>query len=170
MVEYHIYDYPSVSGGFNSRWAAAVAMELDPPLVLVKTETVDSEDKIMGLHAQAIADGYEGLMVRNSAGAYEGKRSYNLQKIKEFDDAEFKIIGVNEGRGKLAGHAATFTCVTSEGSEFEVKLTGDTERLKDYLRNDALWRGKWLTVKYQGFTNSNNVPRFPVGISIRDYE
>ena len=30
--------------------------------------------------------------------------------MKLWQDAEFKIIGINEGKGKLAGHAATFIC------------------------------------------------------------
>ena len=40
------------------------------------------------------AQGYEGAMVRNAQGAYESHpthRSGDLQKIKEFDDAEWPI-------------------------------------------------------------------------------
>jgi ATP-dependent DNA ligase len=114
--------------------------------------------------------GYEGLMLRNKEGLYANKRSYDLQKFKKFDDAEFKIVGVEEGRGKLRGHAAAMVCETSDGTKFKAKLDGCTGYLKDLLEDDSLWEGKSLTVKYQGLTGKNQVPRFPVGKAIRDYE
>jgi len=168
-VEYHIYDMPSEAGGFKNRYAALP--KFSQPLVLVQTLQVQTESDILSAHERATEDGYEGVMVRSGADTpYEGKRSQTLLKIKEFDDAEFPIIGVCEGRGKLAGHAATFTCRTPEGVEFEVKLRGDTEQLRKYFTDHTLWQGKVLTVKYQGMTNTNKVPRFPVGVAIRDYE
>jgi len=114
--------------------------------------------------------GYEGSMVRNKDGKYVNKRSYDLQKIKDFIDGEFQIVGVEEGRGKLQGHVASFVCQMDDGKQFKAKMKGDTERLKDYFNNHSLWLNKKLTVKYQGLTGKNGVPRFPVGIVIRDYE
>jgi DNA ligase OB-like domain len=58
----------------------------------------------------------------------------------------------------------------SDGKEFLAKMSGDTANLKDYFTNHKLWKGKRLTVKYQGLTGANGVPRFPVGVAIRDYE
>jgi len=115
-------------------------------------------------------DGYEGAMLRNVKGLYVNKRSVDLIKIKEFKDEEFEITGIDEGRGKLAGHVGAFVCVTSDGKEFLAKMSGETAKLKEYFENHKLWKGKRLTVKFQGLTGANGVPRFPVGIAIRDYE
>lgn len=114
------------------------------------------------------AQGYEGAMVRNLDAPYEGKRSYGLQKVKEFDSAEFRIVGCCEGRGKLQGHVAAFQCVTPAGAPFEAKMEGELGRLKAYFEDHALWRGKLLEVKFQGYTTKNRVPRFPVGLRFRD--
>jgi ATP-dependent DNA ligase len=114
-----------------------------------------------------IASGYEGAIVRNAAGIYTiNKRSYDLLKVKSFDDAEFQIVGVEEGRGKLAGHGI-FICKTGGGTDFEVKLKGEQEALKDILLNPDKYIGQPLTVQYFGLTKKSEVPRFPVGLRLR---
>ena len=59
---------------------------------------------------------------------------------------------------------------TKEGVVFGAKMDGDTERLREYFENHSLWKGKQLTVRYQGFTKKQNVPRFPVAKAIRETE
>ena len=48
-------------------------------------------------------------------------------------------------------------------------MEGALESLKTYLATPTLVVGKLLTVRYQGLTNGS-VPRFPIGVSVRDYE
>ena len=139
------------------------------PLVFVDTREVADVEELMHQFTEDRKQGYEGSMVRNAKSAYEGKRSYNLQKIKSFDDAEFEIIGVKAGRGRMA-ECAIFQCRTKKGAEFDCKMEGSLETLKPFLLKPKSVIGKMLTVRYQGFTNRENVPRFPVGIALRDYE
>lgn len=188
-IQYHIYDCVQTDVQFSERWATIQAWLLESdrevavgkkrsreepasPLRLVSTRQVADEGELMEAYEEYVhQQGYEGAIVRNAAGLYrEGARSYDLQKIKEFEDAEFDVVDVSEGRGKLAGHAATFVCRTDAGHPFEAKMRGDTERLREYWENHDLWKGKRLTVQYQGLTNKNQVPRFPVGVALRDYE
>ena len=105
-------------------------------------------------------------MVRNFQGAYVNKRSVDLLKVKEFDSSEFKVVGVEEGRGKLAGHAI-FVC-ESGTTQFRTKMKGETSRLKEYFENPTSVLGRMLEVKYQGLTNKAGVPRFPVALRFRD--
>lgn len=171
IVQYHIYDQ-ACEGTFEERYGAlAEILQLAEPysLKLVSTVAVDSEDHVIERFEAARALGYEGVMIRNTQSTYANKRSYDLQKVKEFDDAEFEIIGIEEGRGKLAG-AAIFICQNELGRPFKAKMKGDTDMLKQYFVNHTLWTGKKLTVQYQGLTGAEKVPRFPVGVAIRDYE
>lgn len=126
-----------------------------------------NEDEMMLAFEKFLEQGYEGLMVRNMKARYVNKRSYDLQKVKEFQDSEFTVTGVEEGRGKLAGHAI-FVCKTSSGVEFRAKMKGETSALKKYFEHPELALGKQLTVKYQGVTNKSGVPRFPVGIRFKE--
>ena len=47
-----------------------------------------------------LKQGYEGSILRLN-GPYEQKRSYNLQKFKDFSDTEATIVGYEAGKGKL---------------------------------------------------------------------
>jgi len=105
-------------------------------------------------------------MVRNYKGVYEYRRSYNLLKIKSFDDEEFKVIGLEKGRGRMSS-CAIFLCETKNGDRFSCKMRGSLDILKDYLINPQKVIGKILTVQYQGLTNGS-LPRFPIGLRIRE--
>jgi hypothetical protein len=137
-------------------------------LELVATEICDSVDKMKELHSNYVAEGYEGIMLRNKEGVYKGARSNDLQKYKEFFDAEYKIIGYEEGKG-LEDGCVIWKCVTSKGKVFSCRPRGSREdRQCMYLDGDK-YINKMLTVRYQEETDEG-LPRFPVGITIRDYE
>ena len=167
IVQYHVYDM--VDGcAFTERTDRIKSSGFVNPLVAVKTNYTLNAEELMEQFNEDRNDGYEGTMVRNADSLYENKRSYNLQKIKEFDDAEFKITGIKSGRGRMA-ECAIFTCTTAKGELFDCKMEGSLDVLKAILKNPRSVVGKWLTVRYQGFTNGN-MPRFPIGVVVRDYE
>jgi DNA ligase-1 len=169
-VEYHIYDLAQDRTPYHLRYET---LRMDAkyrftwPLHVVKTVEVTDEDELMLAFEEALAHGYEGAIVRNANGLYVNKRSYDLQKVKEFIDEEFVVSGVEEGRGKLEGHGI-FVCKTKDGTEFRAKMKGSLESLKQYYENPGLAIGKQLTVKFQGYTAKNGVPRFPVALRLRE--
>lgn len=107
--------------------------------------------------------------MRNMAsGGYKiGNRSTDLQKYKKFvEDAEFVITDVVEGKGSEAG-CAIYVCRTPEGKSFNVRPKGDVASRRAAYADRAALVGRELIVKYQGLSD-DNIPRFPVGISVRD--
>lgn len=173
LVEYHIYDMPSDKPFIERNKDLKELFKKIPkksPLKLVETIIVHDELELNDALERFLAEGYEGAMARPLNGAYEYKRSGNLMKLKKFEDAEFEIIGVEEGRGKLQGHVGAFICKTKDGTEFKAKMAGEIIHLKRHFENQEKLIGKKLTVKFQGLTGKNKVPRFPVGKAIRDYE
>ena len=130
-------------------------------------QTLFSEADMKSLHKQYVALGYEGIMLRNSAGLYEsGKRSADLQKYKEFLDEEFEIVAVGKDKNDNA-----VLCVfdPTAGETFTV-CYGDFEERKNQLENWKNYIGKKLTVKYQTRYKDSKLPQFPTGVVIRDYE
>lgn len=170
-VQYHMYDLVNLEHDFLKRHRALHLIysgtdeQTSKYLKLVTTERVDESDvtKVFRLYR---SQGYEGAMLRNYKSLYVGKRSYDLQKVKEFDDSEFRITGVEEGRGKMKGHAI-FVCETSGGKEFKAKMRGSLELLAEIFENQSVYIGKSLTVMYQGLTK-DGIPRFPVGVRVRE--
>jgi DNA ligase 1 len=168
LVQYHIYDHAG-RGSFQSRLSDLMAElnEQHTHLRLVHNGMARSETELVEAAKAYLKAGYEGAMARNVDGAYENKRSNNLQKVKFFLDDEFEVIDVTEGRGKMTGHGI-FVCKTEEGQVFEAKMEGELDKLKEVWHNKEAYKGKKLTVKYQGLTTKNRVPRFPVGLRIRE--
>jgi ATP-dependent DNA ligase len=170
-VQYHVYDIVNADPFSERAERIRKIFTIGPPRFryLVKAETfrVDGEDEVTDYFQQFRDEGYEGAILRNAAGLYAHKRSADLIKLKEMEDAEFKITGIEEGRGKLQGHVAAFVCEMPDGQTFKAKMRGDTDMLRKYFENHSLWQGKLLTVKFQNLTGKNGVPRFPVGLRFR---
>jgi len=177
VMQYHIYDIAGTEDEFLVRSANLRTILLNEDgtqkykyLKYVPTNLVDSEAEALQNCIDFQTLGYEGAMLRGIASVYEeGKRSFQLQKMKTFIDSEFEIVGIEEGRGKLIGHVGAFKLKTFAGKDFKAKLEGSQERLKELFENEKLWKNKTMTVKYQNLTK-DGIPRFPVGKSIRDYE
>lgn len=138
-------------------------------LEIVRTYKVKTMERFKELFAKFIEEGFEGAMFRNLDGHYEfGRRSYSLIKYKEFDEAEFEIMGAEEATGRDEG-TAVFLLKTADGVWFNARPMGTREQRRDYLLNISKLIGKKGTVKYQGLSDTG-VPRFPVFKAVRDYE
>jgi DNA ligase-1 len=88
--------------------------------------------------------------------------------VKTFLDDEYEISAFVEGTGNEAG-CVIWECVTSDGQTFRVRPRGTQEERKALFQNGSSYVGQLLTVRYQELTD-DGVPRFPVGIAIRNYE
>jgi len=89
-----------------------------------------------------------------------------LLKLKDFQDAEFRIVDVEEGKGSFRGKAI-FVCETDEGYRFNCAPEGSMEHRAELYRTRKNHIGKWLTVRYQALTE-DGAPQFPVGVDIRE--
>lgn len=172
VVQYHVYDIVNLQQQwFRTNTLRIIGMGLpeESPIVIVETIEAANEEELMDAFGRFLAAGYEGAMARNRDGLYqENRRSTDLIKIKEFVDDEFEVVGVEEGRGKLAGCAGAFIYKTKSGAEFKAKLMGELEGLRKYFEDPTLAVGRQLTVRYQGLTKKNGVPRFPVAMRFRE--
>jgi len=137
-------------------------------LVLVQTDECESEVQMKEQHAQYVAEGYEGIMLRTKKGAYKNSRSTDLLKYKEFFDDEYEVVGVEQGVG-LEDGCVIWVCQTKEGKTFHCRPRGTREDRQQLFENGEDYVGKMLTVRYQENTDEG-LPRFPVGITFRDYE
>jgi len=166
-VQYHIYD--QIAGyDFEDRSRVLGSIPWRAPLILVETHEVVDEREARAARQHYADLGYEGVMVRNKRSGYKHGRSYDLLKLKEFTDAEFVIVDVVEGRGKMAGKGI-FVCKNENGDTFQVKMEGSLDKLAEVWQNGGEYVGQMLTVRYQSLTTAG-IPRFPIGVVVRDYE
>ncbi len=172
QLEYHIYDIANSKLDYKDRKVKlyhTFLNNLTNNLYYVITYPCEDEKKMLFYHDMFVRNGYEGCILRNKLGKYEfDYRSDNLQKYKHFQDEEFEIIDVISGTGRYA-NAGTFVCKTPEDKQFNVNPKGTMKVKEEYLTNKDNYIGQLLTVKFQE-KSKDNIPRFPVGISVRNYE
>ena len=173
LIEYHIYDFPNVENleePFYKRFRGTRKRKINDfnsNIKCVDTEMINNLEELLKYEEHNVLLNYEGIMVRNSNSPYLfGYRSYDLQKVKRFEDAEFEIVGITEGVSIEEG-CAIFSCITEEGNIFSVRPTGTHEERKRLYNIKEHLIGKRLTVKFQG-RSTDNVPRFPVGLHFRE--
>ncbi len=176
-LKYCVYDMAESDDiDFQHRFdglAALFTADIDKNIIiLVPTKTVQSMDQISKFHEKCIESGYEGAMVRLSSGRYEfGARSRSLLKVKKFDETEYPLIKFD-----VSGHRGVqdikAVCEGPNGSKFSASMNGSLEH-KQSLLNDwnagKIKKGDLVTVEHFGLTNGN-LPRFPKGKTIRNYE
>lgn len=173
LIKFYIFDmYDQKNQGktFDERYKYLKALKLNDPLVLVDSKLVESKDEIHEIHEDYLKEKYEGVIVRNTFGVYKNNyRSVDLQKYKTFIDDEYKIVDYTEAQGNDKG-TIIFTCKDHKSNlRFSVRPKGSREKRREWLENFEQIKGKMLTVRYQNLTEYG-VPRFPVGVAIRDYE
>jgi DNA ligase-1 len=180
VIEYHIYDivdetlpyrvrHDSIKKMFAQVAASTASSphKLPPYIRLVETIEAKTLAEFKAEFSRFIEEGYEGIMLRNKTGMYRcNYRSHDLQKYKEFQEDEFRIIGFMQGDGRDKG-TVIWVCETKEGKEFKVRPRGTIENRSKLFKTGEKYVGKMLTVIYQELTEEGK-PRFPVGKDIRE--
>ena len=137
---------------------------------LLKFELAYSKEDLVKFHKENLEAKYEGSIIRLNA-RYEQKRTWNLQKIKDFHDSEATIYGYAEGIGKREGTLGKFLMRDDDGVEFGcppgkgynyADLTHILENIDDYI-------GKRATFYYFERTKAGNY-RHPLFKTLRNYE
>lgn len=174
MIQYHVYDFIVPFIGYEARlkWLMSNKDHLWSNVVLpVETHRVYKYEEAANMHYDGfLKQGYEGSILRLN-GAYEQKRSYNLQKFKDFSDDEATIVGYEAGKGKRTGTLGKFFMMDDNGIEFGCppgKGYNYTD-LANILNNVHDYIGKRATFTYFERTKAGNY-RHPQFKCIRDYE
>ncbi len=170
-LKFHVFDYfdlNKLNMTFEERWEKVKSLK-NPHYEYVKTTLVTMHDHVSSIHKHHVDEGHEGTMIRDKDSVYEvGQRSNYLLKFKDFQTEEFEIIGAKTGHGRDAD-SVVWVCKTQNGHQFAVRPEGTiAQRAEDY-KNREKFVGKMLTVRFQNLT-ALDVPRFPVGVVVRDYE
>ena len=167
-LQLHVFDLPSDKPWYQrlddlffyarARFNYEFVIMADNPIAF-------SEEEMKILHKDAVRRGFEGVMLRNKMGMYEsGKRSADLQKYKEFVDAEFLILDILPAKDEGSVYSLkndlneeTFTCTM-----------GDMPARAKALAEKHLHIGKFLNVKFQSRYKGTLLPQFPTGEYVRE--
>ena len=175
-VQFHCYDYipgPALRRAKFSSRITWLKNELPESYCVKFTNTylVDKYEEALNMHQNTfLANGYEGSILRLDK-PYECKRSYNLQKFKDFHDTEATIVGYVPGKGKFTGLIGKFLMQDDDGIEFGCPIgKGYNFRdRRDILNNVHDYIGKRATFTYFERTKAGSY-RHPLYKTLRNYE
>ena len=147
-------------------------------LKLVDTLLVNNEKEGDKLYKDFINKKYEGIVYKNKNALYEYSnikeiRSMQYLKRKKTYDAEYPIIGYEEGlHGKDKG-AIIFIMKTDDNKEFRavpnMSLKKRKELYKEAMKDFKKFKNKLATISFDEYSQ-DKIPLRAKFISIRDYE
>ena len=171
LVQYHVYDTIAEGPNYEDRFNwLRTNLPIAASMTLIKNTVVESQDEAKMLHDVHLAQGYEGSMLRLNK-PYEQKRSYNLQKFKDFSDAEATIVGYEAGKGKFTGLIGKFLMLDDEGVTFGCPIGkgynfADRKNIIDNIHD---YMGQLATFTYFQRTQAGSY-RHPLFKAVRNYE
>ena len=184
-LEFWVFDIPSYKAPWSSRLKHIIFLNTWHKHTWLKflweTYKVKNEADIKKYHDKFKKEGYEGVIIRDLDAKYLWKhRGAELLKYKEFVDDEFIIVGYKSGVGTDEGAIVWICHVDNKRTRclprghkrsgyFDVRPEGEIDVRRAMYKSGWRHIGAMLTVRYQERT-VYNMPQFPVGVAIRDYE
>jgi len=136
---------------------------------LVDLDTIKGQERFKMINTQAVAGGYEGIMIKDPDAPYECKRSASWLKLKPFIEVSLGVVDVEEGTGRNIGRLGALVCSgTDDGKEILVNVGSgfsDSDRVSFWDSRDRLLeqivevRADAITQNQDG-TYSLRFPRF----------
>ena len=174
LVQFHCYDYVEtvMNESYSYRKDQLCTSDMYTDSVhYVPTYIVSSYEEAQELHFQNVSvKDYEGSILRLDT-PYQCKRSYSLQKFKDFHDTEATIIGYVDGKGKREGTLGKFLMQDDDGVKFGCPPGKgyNYKMLADMLTNIHNYIGKRATFTYFERTKAGSY-RHPLFKTLRNYE
>jgi DNA ligase-1 len=170
LVQFHCYDYANGSDSYGIRMDNLIASDMYSYCIKFVPTTLVAEDQTQSQHQLNLDEGYEGSILRLDS-PYQRKRSHNLQKFKDFHDAEATIIGYVDGKGKREGTLGKFLMMDEDEVEFGCPPGKgyNYKDLADMLNNIHDYIGKVATFTYFERTKAGSY-RHPLFKALRNYE
>ena len=122
-------------GGENIR----VNLVAAGPISTVAAKSIPGFARFKEINAQAIAGGYEGIMLKDPLALYECKRSVSWLKIKPFIEVSLNVVAVEEGTGKNAGKLGALVCEGTDDGKF-IRVNVGSGLTDD--QRDSFWQFK----------------------------
>lgn len=159
---------------YSTRFASVKTMletesSTDKKIWLVTTDVVNTLDEAKDIFEGYLAEGLEGIILKDGSGVWENKRAKHQIKFKGELECDLKIVAVEEGTGKYAGMLGAIICESSDGVVKVNVGSGFTDAHRKTLGKEII--GKIVAVKYN-MRSKNKAGEeslfLPIFVEIRD--
>jgi DNA ligase-1 len=152
-----------------------------PNVTVVGHELVDldsdaGQQRYKEINAQAVAGGYEGIMIKDPLAGYECKRSVAWLKLKPFIEVSLEVVDVEEGTGRNVGRLGAIVCQgVDDGKTIRVNVGSgfsDSDRDSYWASRDSIL-GQIVEVRADAVTQNQDGTyslRFPRFLRFRGFQ
>lgn len=151
------------------------------PHIEVNLDEMVGKIEFQDFNKQMIAEGYEGIMIKDPRAKYECKRSASWLKMKPFIEVSLTVTAVEEGTGKNQGRLGALVCEgVDDGKRILVNVGSgltDDQRIEfwdSYQENSESVVGQIVEVRADATTRSQDSEdlwslRFPRFLRFRGF-
>ena len=137
---------------YHTRFSVLESLSLPKKIHLVESTIVASLEEAQKVFERYLADGQEGIILKDMSGVWEDKRAKHQIKFKGELECDLEILAVEEGTGKYAGRLGAVVCASrpEDGKRITVSVGSgfnDDHRTNLWDIRDSLI-GKIVAVKY----------------------
>ena len=136
---------------YETRWSSleklvAGQSSKDKRIWPVFHKEVNTLDEANDIFQELLADGHEGIILKDKKSIWENKRSKGQIKFKGEEECDLKVVGIQPGTGKYEGMIGAILCESADGVLKVDVGSGfkDIDRKKDHSE----YVGKIVAVKY----------------------
>jgi DNA ligase-1 len=152
-----------------------------PNVTVVGQELVDlgseeGQKRFKQINSDAVAGGYEGIMIKDPNAVYECKRSVAWLKLKPFIEVSLEVTDVEEGTGRNQGRLGAVVCSgIDDGRQIVVNVGSgftDNDRSEFWIHRDSIV-GQIVEVRADAVTQNQDGTyslRFPRFLRFRGFE
>ena len=136
---------------YQTRWSTVEQLVANQPsggkrIWPVFHAEVADFDLANNIFQQLLADGYEGIILKDPNGKWEDKRTKSQIKFKGELECDLKIVGLQEGTGKYENMLGALLCESSDGIVKVSVGSGFNDAQRQSIGNAEI--GKIVAVKY----------------------
>jgi len=144
------------------------------PHIMVDLDTAAGCDQFNRYCKDMVAEGFEGVMIKDIGAPYECKRNTSWMKYKPTITVDLEVIGIEEGTGRNKGRLGALVCHgMDDGKEISVNVgSGFSDDDRDsYYRDANLVIGRTAEILCDVVTQNQDGTyslRFPRFVRFRD--
>ncbi len=156
-IRFMMFDLPLHQGTFAERVRQMQSLLIQVPspyLAMISQKQFNDLKSVEAKFNAVISAQGEGLILHLASAHYKTGRNSALMKLKKYQDAEAKVIGHTQGKGKYQGQLGAIKVKTKDGIIFKIG-SGFTDKQRAVPPEV----GTIITYKYNGLTE-RGIPRF----------
>ena len=100
---------------YQTRFSLLESMSLPNKIHLVESKVVASFEEAEAIFKEYLAQGQEGIILKDMTGVWEDKRVKTQLKFKAELECDLRIVGIQPGTGKYEGMVGAYLCESEDG-------------------------------------------------------